>query len=343
MLRDNGLLLIPEWLDEIKNTNIVDENNIYKFEEMLANYTGMRYCVATCNGTTAILMSLIAMGLSEGDEIIIPSYSYPSVKICCQQLKLNIKYCDININTLCMDSYKLEELITNNTKAVAFIDHLGYIGDDLFKVKEICNRYGLLLLEDSAQGLSQIYNNCMSGTIGDIGIYSFSGAKLLRSGEGGCLITNVKEYYDKIKNYINMGIGNYILSPLSATLLSLQLMDINIILENRNRIQQLYKNNLNIIYHENSNDSIHAVAYISDKAELIYNNLKLKKIETRYKFYPSQNNMPNSNYIYERYIELPQSYNLTKEDIDNICSDIIKLESKKSPDKLSSLMNRLNK
>jgi dTDP-4-amino-4,6-dideoxygalactose transaminase len=140
-----------------------------------------------------------------------------------------------------------------------------------------------------------------------------------------------------------MGIGNYVLSPLSATLLSLQLRDINIILENRNRIQQLYRNNLNIVYHENNNDSVHAVAYITDKADLIYNTFKLKNIETRYKMYPSQNNMSNSDYIFERYIELPQSYDLTKEDIDNICSDIIKLESKKSTDKLSSLMSRFNK
>lgn len=343
MLRDNGLLLIPEWLDEIKNNNIIDDNNIGKFESMISDYVGVKYCVATCNGTTAILMSLMAMGLTEGDEIIIPSYSYPSVKVCCQQLKLNIKYCDININTLCMDTNKLEELITSNTKAVAFIDHLGYIGNDLFKVREICDRYNLLLLEDSAQGLSQIYNNKMAGTIGNIGIYSFSGAKLLRSGEGGCLVTNSRYYYDKIKSYINMGIGNYVLSPLSATLLSLQLRDINIILENRNRIQQLYRNNLNIVYHENNNDSVHAVAYITDKADLIYNTFKLKNIETRYKMYPSQNNMSNSDYIFERYIELPQSYDLTKEDIDNICSDIIKLESKKSTDKLSSLMSRFNK
>ena len=66
MLRDNGLLLIPEWLDEIKNTNIIDDNNIGKFESMISDYVGVKYCVATCNGTTAILMSLMAMELIEG-------------------------------------------------------------------------------------------------------------------------------------------------------------------------------------------------------------------------------------------------------------------------------------
>lgn len=66
MLRDNGLLLIPEWLDEIKNTNIIDDSNIGKFESMLSDYVGVKYCVATCNGTTTILISLMTMGLIGG-------------------------------------------------------------------------------------------------------------------------------------------------------------------------------------------------------------------------------------------------------------------------------------
>ena len=105
----------------------------------------------------------------------------------------------------------------------------------------------------------------------------------------------------------------------------------------------LFIKHLNIIYHENNNDSVHAVAYMSDKANDIKNTFKLKNIETRYKMYPSQNNLPASDYIFERYIELPQSYDLNEEDIINICNEIKKIESFKQSDKLSSLISRIGK
>ena len=91
-----------------------------------------------------------------------------------------------------MDPDKLKMIISKDTKAVIFIEHLGYCGEDLIKVKNIYDEYNTYLIEDSAQSLGQINKNVnkMGGTIGEFGIYSFSGTKLLRSSEGGCLITN---------------------------------------------------------------------------------------------------------------------------------------------------------
>lgn len=346
MLRDDGILLKESWYDELKTINTSDVNYVIEFENAMNKYTGFNYCVGTTNGTAAILTSLLAMGVKENDEVIIPSYSHIAARVVCENLKLNIKYCDVNLNTLCMDVDCLKKIINKNTKVVIFIGHLGYIGKELIKIKELCVSNEVLLLEDAGQGLSQIYDGKMAGTIGDIGMYSFSGAKLLRCGEGGCLVTNSRYYHDSIKTYINMGIGNYVMSPISAKLTTIQLRDIDIILDARNRIHAIYKKHLNIIQHDNDSNSINAIAYISSKAEDINAIFKSKNIETRYKYYPAMNNDVNATILYNNHIELPQSNNLSESDIIRICTDINNIEkitNKRYGDKLTLLMSRVMK
>jgi dTDP-4-amino-4,6-dideoxygalactose transaminase len=227
-----------------------------------------------------------------------------------------------------MSPSKLKEYLNKNSDVnyVIFINHLGYIGEDLFEIKEICDFYNVELIEDSAQGLGQIYSNTMPGLIGKFGIYSFSGAKLLRSGEGGCFISKDIVLSEKVEKLSFMGIGNYIMSPLSAIFLNKQLEDIDELIEKRNKIFRMYNNlNLEILkFPLDYNTGYHTICYLLKNRSLnsIKSLLNKNKFEFRYNFYKPLTNdiekIPVSYTIYKKYIELPQSYDLENKDVEFI-------------------------
>lgn len=335
MVRDNGIINTKF---DISSFNIIDTNNNILLEDKISEFCKTNYCVSTCNGTSAILLSLIAFGLKENDEIILPTFGYYAAYTCAKFLKLKIKFCEINENTMCLDSEKLKEIISDSTKCVVFINHLGYVGEELNAVSNICSYYDCRMLEDSAQGFSHSHDNKYAGTFGDIGIFSFSGTKLLRCGEGGCLITKDLSLYEKTKELRDMGIGNYTLSPLSAKLISTQLNCITDILSTRQEIQNVYKkNDINIISFDTNVSSIHSSSLYIEDAEKLHIFLKSRDIETRYKFYSAFSE--HSKNVLSKFIELPQSstqdaqiasdkindfYNSTKVDISNF-KNILKI------------------
>lgn len=326
MLRDDSKYY-NKYLERIKSINIIDLNNNLELENKI-NKLFETNCLSTCNGTSAILLALKSFNLKENDEIILPGFSYHSAYIVSNFLKLNIKFCDISENTLCLDPEKLKNIISDNTKCVVFINHLGYVGKDLIQVKQICDEYKALLLEDSSQAFSHSYNNNYAGTFGDIGIFSFSGTKLLRCGEGGCLVTRNTEFFEIAKNLRDMGIGNYIISPISAKLVSAQIDDLNFIISHRKNIQDTYKKYIDIISYDYL-ESVHAVAKVfktEEEANKAYELLQLNNIESRYKFYNSMfkfdNSLEVSERISKRYLELPQSYDLSELEIKKIVNII---------------------
>lgn len=330
MIKRDKSYMKHEWFDNLKNIDILDYSILTKTENKIKEYVGIDNCVLTCNGTSAIKLTLVALNLSKEDEVIIPSYSYPAAYRCCRSLNLNFKICDINKKTLSLDPEKLKNIISNKTKVVIFINHLGYVGDDLLFIRDICNQKNIFLLEDSAHGLGQVYKNKMAGTIGDAGIYSFSGAKLIRSGSGGCFISNNTMLSNNVRKLIE-DFGNYELSPICASLIKSQIENIDEILEVRKKIFDLYINNgLNIFKYETDKPTgVHAIAYLSKNAEKIKNQLSKKNIETRYKFYPSLLRESVSDEVFNEYIELPQSFDLTKKDIQSIIFNIKMIDKTK--------------
>lgn len=341
MLRDTGGLL-KNWLNEINHSSICSYNDCEILEDRISKITDA-YCITTCNGTSALLLGMIALGLKENDEVIIPSYSYNAVKVCCDFLKLKIIFCDVSYDTLCIDPNILEQKITNNTKCVFFINHLGYVGDDIKKVKNICNERNVLLVEDSAQAFNHFNNGIAAGTFGEYGIYSFSGTKLLRCGEGGCLITKNKHLYNEVKRLRDMGIGNYTMSPLNAKLLLLQLNELNTIVDERVRIQNLWKKHIQLINF--GMDSVHAVAILHEKSKNINTFLNLAEIETRYKFYKNLGG-PECNIsdgIFENYIELPQFYGITENDVTRCCELIERSITQSEHLNTNSILEKINK
>ena len=191
-----------------------------------------------------------------------------------------------------MDPILLKRYLEHNRDInyVFFINHLGYIGEDLFEIKRICDFYNITLIEDSAQGLGEVYNGIPAGSVGEFGIYSFSGTKLIRCGEGGAIVTSNQLIRNKVEKLAAMGIGNYDMSPMSAIFLTEQLHDIDRITKLRFKSYNKYvSNGLNLIsFKTDNNIGYNACAVLLsklNKLNLLSSLLEKSGYETRSRFY----------------------------------------------------------
>jgi len=331
-----------DWFDFIKENEItdIDHNKLlgHKLESFIEKETGKSIFVKPLtNGTSSLFLGFIASGIKKHTKCLLPSYSFPAAKVVLNYLGADIDYIDIKKDTLCMDPELLKKYLNNDRSVeyVIFINHLGYIGEDLFEIKNICDYYNVTLIEDSAHGLGQTYENKMAGTVGKFGIYSFSGTKLLRCGEGGCIISSDENLINTVNDLANMGIGNYIMSPMSALFLSKQVDDIEILFEKRNQIYEKYKyNNINLHSYKTDNKrGYHAYAYLLKKPiSQIKKLITLSNIEFRYFFYKpfseNKDKYPIAFDVYNKYIEIPQSFNLSDDEINKISKFILSVDKK---------------
>ena len=171
---------------------------IEEFENAIRNYVGTEYCVTLNSGTSALHATLLAFGLGKGDEIIIPSFSFISTANSVLFVDAKPSFADIEETTLGLNPESISEKISSATKAIMPMDY-GGISCKIFEIKEIAKKKKLLLIEDAAESLGSIINGSKVGSIADAAIFSFCGNKVLTTGEGGAMITNSKEVYDKIK------------------------------------------------------------------------------------------------------------------------------------------------
>lgn len=223
---------------------------IIEFEKKFAEFCNIKHAVAVSNGTVAIELVLKALGIKEGDEIIVPSFTtMPTVE---PILYLNAKpvFVDIAEETLNLDVSKIENAITKKTKAIIPV-HLYGNPVNIVKIKEICEKHKLLLIEDCAQAHDARYNNRHVGTFGDAGCFSFYPTKNLTVlGEGGMIITNNDELARKIKilrshgeegryNHIMLG-HNYRLGEIECAIGIKQLELLPSFTDRRKQIADLY-------------------------------------------------------------------------------------------------------
>ena len=309
-----------EWLLSIQDNDRENININRKTEEALAKYIGVRHCALTCNGTAAIYLGMLCSGLKDG-EIILPDFGYWSVKLCAEKFNLTPIFVDIKLDTLCMDPNKVEDAITDRTKAICFINHLGYVGEDIIKIQQIAKKHNIFFFEDSCQSLGQRFQNQHAGTFGVFGVCSFSGTKLVRTGEGGAIFTDSLALHEKIEEARDMGIFNFTMSDLCARLLYSQLKSIDEIIERRIEIHNKYTNNgLKLLEPGNADRFIgyNTAAYLSKKAVKISKMLSGQNIPNRYAFYPSFTHQCNADKAYKSYIELPFDFHLTDKDVERI-------------------------
>jgi len=171
---------------------------IEEFENKLRDYVGTDYCITLNSGTSALHATFLAYGISSGDEVIVPSFSFIATANSTRFVNATPKFADIENKTHGLDPSLIKNKINSSTKAVVPMDY-GGVSCDILKIKDVAKDNNLLLIEDAAEGLGASVHGKKVGSLSDSAIFSFCGNKVLTTGEGGAVVTNSKEIYEKIK------------------------------------------------------------------------------------------------------------------------------------------------
>lgn len=223
-----------------------------KLEQTVCDYLGVKYSIATHCCTNALHLACCAIGLKEGDEVIVTDHSWAATAHTIAYTGATCVFVDILESTLCIDPEAIKKAITPKTKAIMLVHNFG-VPAEMDEILAIAKKHGLYVIEDAAPALSSEYKGQKCGTFGDIACFSFQGAKIAVTGEGGILVTNNPKLYERAKLYANMGrtdrmgpfwcdeIGyQYTISNLSASLALAQVERVEELKAKKRQIHQWY-------------------------------------------------------------------------------------------------------
>jgi perosamine synthetase len=171
---------------------------VNELESRVADYVGTKFAVTLNSGTSALHAQLLAHGIGKGDEVIVPSFTFIATANCPFFVGAKPKFADVEAQTYGLDPESVEKAITKKTKAIMPV-HVGGHACKVEELREIADDHGILLLEDAAESLGAKVNNKMVGTFGESSMFSFCGPKVITTGEGGVIVTDSQEIYEKIK------------------------------------------------------------------------------------------------------------------------------------------------
>ena len=194
-------------LDETKNIlkqSLSMGKNVREFEKKFSSKFRCKYAVAM-NSCTATLEAALMFVNTNKNEVILSPQTFIANATAVYSNGLKPVLSEISKEDLCIDYLKLKKIITKKTAAVILVNMFGIITKDIFKIKKLCKEKKILLIEDCAHSIGASINNRYSGTIGDIGCFSFYPTKIITSGEGGMLITNNSNIYNLARSYQNRG------------------------------------------------------------------------------------------------------------------------------------------
>lgn len=177
------------WITEARKTK--------KLEEEIAAFVGSRYASVVSNGTVSLAIGLWALGIGTGDEVIVPDFTMVASPNAVLLTGAKPVFVDIEKDSLCLDISDVEKKITSRTRAVMPVALNGR-APDMGKLKSLCKKKNIRVLEDAAQAFGSTWRNQYLGTFGEIGSFSFSTPKVITTGQGGALVTNEKKLYEKI-------------------------------------------------------------------------------------------------------------------------------------------------
>ena len=171
---------------------------IDEFEKAIRDYVGVEYCATLNSGTSALHAVFLAYGIGQGSEVIVPSFSFISTANSVLFVNAKPIFADIEDMTYGLDPDSVLQKISSSTKAIVPMDY-GGLSCKILEIKEITKDNNLPLIEDAAEGLGSSVKGKKVGSVSDCAIFSFCGNKVLTTGEGGAVVTNSREIYEKIK------------------------------------------------------------------------------------------------------------------------------------------------
>jgi len=184
------------WFTEAKKTR--------EFEKKFAEYVGKKYAVATTSGTSALFIALYAMNLSGNDQVIVPDLTFVASPNSVRMTEAKVRLVDIEKNNLCLDIKKTKGLVNKNTKAIMPVDFNGRTAD-IRELKELTDKSNISIVEDACHTMGSYYRGKHMGHFSDVSIFSFATPKIITTGQGGMLVTNNKELYEKYRMIKDFG------------------------------------------------------------------------------------------------------------------------------------------
>jgi len=172
--------------------------NVERFEDMVRKYTGAKFVVSFNSGTSALHSILYSYGIKEGDEVIVPSFTFIATANAALFVGAKPVFADIEEETFGLNPESVRKKVTENTRAIIAVHYAG-CPCKIEEVKEIAKKHNLILIEDAAEGFGAEVGNRKAGTFGEAGIFSFCQNKLISTGEGGCAVTGSRKIYERLK------------------------------------------------------------------------------------------------------------------------------------------------
>jgi perosamine synthetase len=339
-----------EYVQDCLDSTWISSNGKYidLFEKRFASYVNVKHAISCSNGTVALHLALLALGIGPSDEVIVPTLTYVATANAVQYTRATPVFIDSEPNTWNMDPAKIEQLITTNIKAIMPVPLYGH-PCDMNPIMNIARSHNLYVVEDAAEALGSEYKSRKCGSIADISTFSFYGNKIITTGEGGMVTTNNDDLAVRIRLLKGQGMDpskrywfpllgyNYRMTNIQAALGLAQLENIDIFLKKRRKIAQWYNDNLKgipgIILPTEKNYATHSYWMYSILIEEEYGKdrnkvmqlLAKNGIETRPFFYPmhvmpvyKDNNLSNLNIaesVASKGINLPTFYELKETDV----------------------------
>jgi perosamine synthetase len=168
-----------------------------RFEEAFRTYTGSRFAISLPSCTAALHLSVAAMGIGPGDEVIVPDATWIASAAPVSYVGATPIFADVDPATWCMSANSFEQLITPRTKAVIPVDLYGGT-PDLAAIRAIADKHGIRIIEDAAEALGSEFHGRKAGSLGDTGTFSFHGSKTMTTGEGGMVVTDDEALYRRM-------------------------------------------------------------------------------------------------------------------------------------------------
>ena len=337
---------------------------VKEFEKKFSKYNSRKFGVAVSSGTAALEVAIKSLNLKKNSEVIIPSFSIIATALCVVKCGLKPILVDCSLSTWNMDPEKVLKKISKKTSAI-IITHIYGLPVDLQKIMNVAKKKNIKIIEDAAEVIGLKYKNRMCGSFGDVSTFSFYANKHITTGEGGMIVTNKKDIYEKCKSLRNLSFSksyfdrynhddigwNYRMTNMQAALGCGQLKSINKIVKRKREIGNLYykhlKKNKHLLFQENKNSYSKNIYWVfgvllkknsRSKRDFLMRALLKNKIDTRPFFLSmnkqkvfkkmkifSKSKMPNSEYLSNNGFYLPSGLGISNNEIRYVCTTLNQL------------------
>lgn len=303
-----------KYVNDCLDTTWISSNGKYigEFEKAFSSYTRSKCAVACCNGTVALHLPLLALGLMPGDEVIIPSFTYIATANAVRYCGATPVFADSLADTWNIDPEDIRKKITPKTKGIIPV-HLYGNPCDMGSIMEIAKEHGLFVVEDAAECHGAEYDGQKAGSIGDVGTFSFFGNKIITTGEGGMIVTEDAALAEKMRLLRGQGMDparrywfeiigyNYRMTNIEAAIGLAQLENIDKLIAAREQVKNWYMEELEeelamgLLLSQKTTDGAKSVCWMFSillpDGCIIERDVLMKKladdgIETRPLFYP---------------------------------------------------------